>query len=181
MPDDLDLAAGGPARAGITIGRVLGVLAFVVITVWWIYVFANGSSVEHPDDFDDAAWTTEAEAVCAARQQAILDLPNAASVSTPQERADLVELATAELDQMVRELAALGPPATSKGAEIVPQWLADYEIYLQDRRNWTEVLRTGDDPPFLISGNADGVRVTDLLGTFAEVNEMRSCAPAGDA
>ena len=72
---------------------MLGVLAFVVITVWWIYVFANGSSVEHPDDFDDAAWTTEAEAVCAARQQAILDLPNAASVSSPQERADLVPLA----------------------------------------------------------------------------------------
>ena len=91
-----------------------------------------------------------------------------------------MDLATAELDRMLRELDALGLPATDKGAEIVPRWLTDYELYLQDRRDWAAVLRTGDDPPFLVSGTADGVRVTDLLTTFAEVNEMPSCAPSGD-
>ena len=181
MSDDRDLTAlDEDPKVGVTIGRVLGVIVFIGIAVWWIYVFANGSSVEHPDDFEDDTWTASAEALCAARQQAILDLPNAATVSSPPERADLVELATAELDRMVRQLDALGPPATAKGAEIVPQWLADYELYLQDRRNWTEVLRTGDDPPFLVSANAAGARVTDVLTTFAEVNDMASCGPSGD-
>jgi hypothetical protein len=181
MPDDLDLTAlDDEPKVGVTVWRVLGVLAFIAIAVWWIYVFANGSSVDHPDEFADDDWTARAEAVCAARQQAILDLPNAATVSSPEERADLVERATAELEQMVRELDALGPPATTKGAEIVPQWLADYELYLQDRRDWTEILRSGDDPPFLVSANANGARVTDVLTTFAEVNDMANCGPSGD-
>ena len=167
-------------KTGVTLGRVLGVIAFIAITIWWIYVFANGSSVEHPDDFEDASWTADAELICEARQQAILDLPTATSAATPQARADLVDLATAELGRMLREIDALGLPATDKGAQIVPRWLTDYELYLQDRRNWAAVLRTGDDPPFLVSGTADGVRVTDLLTTFAEVNEMPSCAPSGD-
>ena len=33
----------------------------------------------------------------------------------------------------------------------------------------SDILATGDDPPFLISGNDDGARITDLLTTFAEV------------
>ena len=181
MSDDLDLrSAPDQPGAGITIGRVLGVMAFLAIAAWWIYVFANGSSVEHPDDFDDAAWTARAETVCAAAQQAILDLPNAATVSSPEERAELIEPATVELERMLRELDALGPPATELGAEIVPQWLADYQLYLQDRRDWAAILRSGEDPPFLVSGTDEGVRVTDLLRTFAEVNQMPSCAPSGD-
>ena len=176
---DHDASTDEPV-SGVTVGRVLGVVAFLVIAAWWIYVFANGSSVDHPDDFGDEAWTSRAEAICEARQQAILDLPNAASAESPQARADLVELGTAELELMLRELEALGPPSSELGAEIVPQWLDDYELYLNDRRAWTAILRTGDDPPFLLSGTDEGVRVTDLLTTFAEVNRMESCAPSGD-
>ena len=62
----------------------------------------------------------------------------------------------------------------------MPKWLDDWELYLQDRRDWSDILLTGDDPPFLISGNDQQVRVTDLLTTYAEVNDMPSCGPAGD-
>lgn len=165
---------------GFTFTRALTVLVVLAMIIFWIYVFANGSSVDHPDEFADESWTTAAEALCAERQAAIEALPNATTAESPQERAELVALGTAEIERMVQELADLGPPSDPKGAETVPQWLSDYEIYLQDRRDWTDILRTGDDPPFLLSGTDQGVRVTDVLGTYAEVNEMPSCSPSLD-
>ena len=55
MTNDLDREPStDEPGAGITVWRILGIAAFLVIAAWWIYVFANGSSVDHPDDFDDA-------------------------------------------------------------------------------------------------------------------------------
>ena len=164
----------------MSVGRVLGILVFLALIVFWIYVFANRSSVAHPDEFDDPTWLAAAESVCAERQAAIAELPNAASVSGAVERGELVALGTLELEDMVEDLHELGLPTDTQGAETVPKWLADYEIFLQDRRDWSDILLTGEDPPFLISGNANEVRVTDQLRTFAEVNDMPSCAPSGD-
>ena len=160
--------------------RGLGVLAALVFLGFWIYVFANGSSIPHPDEFDDPSFVEAAESLCAERQQAIIELGTPAAVENPQERAVLLRAATAELRQMVSELDALGEPADPIGASGVPMWLSDYEIYLQDRDNYAELLEAGEDPAFIISGNAQGVRVTDLLTTFAVVNNMESCGPSGD-
>ena len=170
----------GPTGWRWRLPRALGILAFLVIATFWIYVFANGSSVPHPDEFDDPTFIEAAESLCAERQQAIADLGTPAAVENPQERAVLLRAATVELRQMVAELADLPDPIDPKGASGVPMWLADYEIYLQDRDNYAELLEAGEDPAFVISGNAQGVRVTDLLTTFAEVNDMRSCGPSGD-
>ena len=164
----------------MSIGRVLGIVAFLALIIFWIYVFANRSSVAHPDEFDDPTWLTAAEALCSERQAAIAELPNAASVSGAVERGELVALGTIQLEAMIDELHELGLPSDAKGAETVPKWLDDWELYLQDRRDWSDILLTGDDPPFLISGNDQQVRVTDLLTTYAEVNDMPSCGPAGD-
>lgn len=164
----------------MSFGRILGIVAFLALIIFWIWVFANRGSIAHPDEFDDPAWINAAEAACAVRQAAIEELPNAASVDGAVQRGELVALGTIQLEGMVQDLYELGLPSNAKGAETVPQWLDDYELFLQDRRNWSDILLTGEDPPFLISGNAQGVRVTDLLTTFAEVNEMPSCAPSGD-
>lgn len=161
--------------------RALGVAVVLALCVFWIWAFANRGSIAHPDEFADTDWRASAEAVCVVRQDAIAALPNPVSVDTPEERGRLVAIATVELEEMIEGLHQLGLPNDPQGADTVPRWLADYELYLQDRRDWTEILLTGEDPPFLISGNADGVRVTDLLDTFAQVNEMPSCAPSPDA
>jgi len=158
----------------------LGVAAFLAMAIFWIYAFQNGGSIAHPDEFDDPAFIEQAEAWCAERQAAIAAIPNGATAEDARERSQLVRLGTVELEAMVTGLAELGLPSDPKGAETVPLWLADYEIYLNDRRVYADILATGDDPPFLISGNASGDRVTDGLTTFAEVNNMRSCGPSGD-
>lgn len=169
-----------PAGWRWTFPRALGVVAFLAMAVFWIWAFANRDSIAHPDTFDDPVFTEAAETVCAARQAAIAELPLATTVVDPEERSRLLDQGTEQLVLMIEDLRLLTPPTDPIGAAGVDQWLDDYGLYIQDRRTYADVLATGDDPPFLISGNDQGVRVTDMLGTFAEVNEMASCAPSGD-
>lgn len=161
--------------------RVLGIAAFLIIAIFWIWAFANRDSIPHPDEFDDASFVSAAEAICAPRQAEIASYVNPTTLDRPEERAELVQAGTEQLEQMIAELKALPLPADAQAAATIPRWIADYELYLQDRRDWTEDLFAGEDTPFTISGNEDGVRVTDLVQTFAEVNGMDSCAPSQDA
>ncbi len=163
-----------------TLPRVVGASVFLGLAVFWIWVFANRGSIAHPDEFDDPAFAETAEAVCLPYQQRISELKNPTLVETPEERAVLLDQATAELTAMIDELETLSAPADPKGAAAFPRWIADYRIYLDDRTVWGAVLATGDDPPFVVSGNEDGVRVTNRLNTWAEVNLMESCAPSQD-
>ena len=161
--------------------RWLGVGAFLVLVVFWIWVFANRGSIAHNDEFNDPTFSAAAEAICSKRQAAIAEIPLATAAKDAIERGQLLERGTAELELMVAELNDLDPPASVEGAAGVEAWLTDYEIYLDDRRRYADILATGEDPPFLISPSAtQNVRVTDLLGTFAEVNRMDNCAPSGD-
>jgi len=155
-------------------------LAFLGMVVFWIWVFANRGSIAHPDEFDDPAYAEAAEAICAPRQAAIAELPLPTAASGPLDRAVTVAQATEELDRMVAELTALPLPTDPKGAEGVGRWLEDYEVFLNDRRDWAKVLSEGRDEIFLVSEAEEGGRVTNLLRTFAEVNRMDSCAPSPD-
>ena len=175
--DDNDVL---PSGWRLTLPRALGIAAFLAMAIFWIYAFANTNSIAHPDEFDDPVFSEAAESICAERQANIEALPLATVVENPVERADLIDLGTEQLELMVAEVAALDPPTVQQGADGVAAWLVDYELYLSDRNRYSALLRTGEDPAFTISGTADGVRVTDLLNTFAEVNNMRSCAPSGD-
>ena len=167
-----------------SIPRFIGFTAFLVIIVFWIWVFANRNSIAHPDEFDDPVFSDAAEAVCAPRQAAIAELQHPSAASGPEERSISVAQGTAELEQMLEELAALPLPTDPQGANGVGRWLEDYELFLDDRRAWAELLAEGRDEIFLVSGTdtptGEGVRVTNLLRTFAEVNNMASCAPSPD-
>lgn len=175
--DSLDIAPKGWRHS---VPRYIGVGVFLALVSFWVWAFANRDSIAHPDEFDDPVFIQAAEAVCAPRQANIGELPLATAAENAVERGELLELGTAQLELMVAELRTLPLPTDPKGATGVPQWLDDYDLFLNDRRVYADVLATGEDPAFLISGNAQGVRVTDLLTTYAEVNMMDSCAPSGD-
>ncbi len=160
--------------------RFLGFAVFLFLVVFWIWAFANRDSIAHPDTFDDPVFVEAAESLCSVRQANIAELPLAGAVENAVERGEVLDLATDQLELMVAELAQIALPTDPKGAAGVPQWLTDYDLFLNDRRVYADILVTGEDPKFLISANDQGVRVTDLLTTFAEVNEMPSCAPSGD-
>lgn len=170
-----------PAGFRFTFLRALGLLAFLAMALFWIWAFANRDSIAHPDTFDDPVFTQAAESVCSRYQANIAEFPLATAAEGPAERADLIRQGTAELEAMVAELRTLALPTDAKGNAAVPLWLGDWDLYLSDRATYTETLAAGNDDPFLLSLNANGARVTDALGTFAEVNTMASCSPSGDA
>lgn len=179
--DDVPFDDVAPRGWRHAIPRVLGMAVFLILIVFWIWVFANRDTIPHNDEFNDPTYSEAAEAVCAKRQAAIAELPLATAAENAIERGDLLELGTVELELMVAELGQIAPPSNAQGADGVDKWLTDYEVYLEDRRVYRDILATGDDPPFLISPSTfQDVRVTDLLSTFAEVNAMDSCAPSGD-
>jgi len=197
-----DVDGRGDADAGdppTSIWRYLGVAGFLLMVLFWVWVFWRANAgVPHPDELDVPAseaaadvqaatpdqraalnYLQESEAVCAIAQADIAELPFAAGVEDFAERANILDAATQRLDLMVNDLSAVAKPTKDAEAFIAGEWIKDYNQFLNDRRAYANVLRSGEDPPFEISAR-DGRRVTDYIVNFAEVNEMYSCVPPGD-
>jgi len=94
------------------------------------------------------------------------------------ERAGIVDEATAIVETMLDDVVAV-PPDDGKGRAIVPQWEADYRTYLENRREFTALLRSGENEPFRETA-VDGIPISEKLEQFASDNEMPSCAPPRD-
>lgn len=182
------------------VGRALGAAAFVLMAVMWTLLFIRGRGVAHPDEMnfpnpDDRVavaeatdeelaalqFVTEADAICADTQAFIATLPSAAGADTTDERAELVEIGTARLEEMIQDLNRIDLPLEAKERSIAAEWLVDYDRFLDDRWAYAERLRSGDDGPFTVSAKAgEGRRLSDYVVNFAEVNTMWNCVPPGD-
>jgi len=164
------------------LGRVVIAVVMSAILAMWIYGFFFASR-EGINSVNDSEWERKSEAICAsAKQERIkltdLSLVKDAGPDALLKRADIVDKATAILATMVEQIAAL-PVANSKGAAIVPMWLADYRIYIADRYDYTDLLRSGVNEPFAES-IADGIPLSEKLATFATENRLLSCKPPID-
>lgn len=148
----------------------------------WIYALFFASK-EVVNRVEDEQWRHQSDEICLVakhERESLIDLrlvgesgPNALA-----ERADLVDLATDSLENMIGSIAAL-PVADAKGAAIVPLWLADYRIYIADRRSYTDQLRKGVNLPFAES-QVDHLPLSEKLSTFAADNHLTSCKPPVD-
>jgi hypothetical protein len=164
------------ARAAL----VVGLLAFSAFWTWALF-FASKEPVNR---IDDRAWAARAEEICAAADEQRVALADFRTMrdATPQmvrERADIVDDATAILEQMLDDVVA-DPPDDAKGRAVVPLWEDDYRTYLADRRAFTAELRaTGENVAFYESAMG-GIPISEKLETFAADNHMASCAPPRD-
>lgn len=183
----------------ITALRALGVAAFLAMAAFWIWAFAfRGIGTDHPDELNlpasseaadlEAAspdqlaalrYLNESETICAEAQSRISELPFAAGAESFTVRAGIIDDATVILQEMVNDLGRVDKPTEANENFIATEWVKDYNQFLDDRRGYSDILRSGDDPPFEISAR-DGRRVTDYIVNFAEVNRMLSCIPPGD-
>jgi hypothetical protein len=160
----------------VVLVAVAGLVAF-----WaWALFFA---SKEAANKIDDRAWAERAERICANAQAQRAELTDARRLDPDDpamlaERAAIVDEATAIVETMLDNVVAV-PPVDDKGRAIVPQWEADYRTYLENRREFTDVLRTGENEPFRETA-VDGIPVSEKLEQFASDNEMPSCAPPRD-
>ena len=162
-----------PNTRRFTLLRVLFVVGFLAFASFWFWALflIDKTAV---NKFEDRAWAENAEEVCAPVKRAVrlLDLEANADL---QVRADLVVQSTDLLAAMIDELES-DLPDDPKGAAIVPDWIADWRTLLQNRYDYADRLRAGDEVPFTETP-VQGVPITERIETFAGDNEMDSCAP----
>lgn len=149
---------------------LVGFAGFVAFWFWALFLIDKTAV----NKFEDRAWAENAEEVCAPVKQAVrrLDLESTADL---EGRADLVVRSTDMFAAMLDELES-DLPDDPKGAAIVPDWIADWRTLLQNRYDYADELRAGNEVPFTETA-VQGVPITERLETFAGDNEMDSCAP----
>lgn len=171
---------GGKPAAWKRYGLLVLVLAFAAFWAWALF-FASKEAVNR---VGDRAWAARAEQICAAAQVEREALADYTRIDRPtpeliRQRAELVDAATDMADAMLVEVLA-ELPTDAKGADIVPEWGADYRVYLADRRAYADELRgSGENLAFYETGR-DGIPLSEKVATFAGDNEMPSCAPPRD-
>jgi len=165
------------------LARVIITIACAGIFAMWVYAFGFASR-ESINRIGDDAWKARAEAHCQKAEDerfALQDLtkmdPN--DPAALKKKADLVEIATNSLEQAINRIAA-DSPSDEKGKALVPMWIADYRIYIQNRRDFIDTLRTATRRPFLAETEIDGVPVSEKIGKFARENDMKTCQPPYD-
>jgi hypothetical protein len=94
------------------------------------------------------------------------------------ERAALIDRATDTIESFVKEFRDR-LPTDAKGRELVGLWLNDYEIYIADRREFSNNLRAGINEQFAETP-IDGLPISEKIATFAADNEMSFCKPPID-
>ncbi len=149
----------------------------------WFYAFVFASR-ESINRIGDEQWMSRSEAVCAAARTELQTLARPISIDPTDTaalaiKAGIVDAATDVLERAVERLSA-DEPADDKGRGIVPLWLADWRVYLEDRRNFADALRTADRHPYFAETEVEGVPVSERVGKFARENDMRSCQPPTD-
>jgi hypothetical protein len=171
-----------PKGLGRRIAQILIISSLVFIGAMWFYAFVFASK-ESINKIKDEQWAQRSQIRCEqaiAERYALMDLDKVdkkdpASLAI---RADLVDKATDALERMVDDLAA-DTPSDPKGQALVPMWIADYRIYLEDRRDYVDEMRQGRLPIFAET-QVDRVPVSERIGKFARENRMRACQPPID-
>jgi len=158
------------------------VVLLTLIGAMWVFALFFASK-EVVNEIADRAWTERAEIICkeaATDRIALADFRplTDAGADALLERAQIVDLATDTLDDMLIKLEAT-KPTDAKGQAIIPLWISDYRKYIIDRRAYAEQLRLGTNVPFGES-IVMGIPLSEKLSTFAADNYMKSCKPPMD-
>ena len=160
-------------KSGITPFKVLfpiGAVLFIAFWTWALF-FASKESVNR---IEDRAWAERAETICAPVKAELKRLETLADPDI-QVRADLVDQSTDLLSEMLDDIMVT-PPSDEKGQAIVPDWITDYRTLLQDRYNYAERLRAGNNVPFTETP-VRNVPITERIDKFTIDNQMLSCSP----
>lgn len=168
------------ARRRVNLWRGAGVATMLLIALFWFWIFSGAPRRQNPDFLDDRAWVERAEDTCTATMEGIdaRGEGSEGSERTREQRADEIDASSADLRAMLAALADPPPTATSD-REVVEQWVADWNTHLSDRDRYADAIRTDPGARF-ITTEKFGDQIETVIETFADVNEMPACGPAGD-
>jgi len=168
-----------PMRTAV---RALLISVSLIIAAFWVWAlfFPPKESVAK---LEDSAWTARAEQICRDANLARVDLADSRRIDDVgpgalSERAGLIDRATDIVELMVDDVIAIEPSGPND-VELVSRWSDYYRILIADRRDYTEVLRAGDNPPFP-EAMVDGAPVSEYINDFTVANRMKACSSPAD-
>ncbi|MBK5223414.1 MAG: hypothetical protein JJE52_11170 [Acidimicrobiia bacterium] len=172
-----------PTRSWRRPSTIAAIVLFAALAAFWVWIFVyqlqNKGEEDMLDRLDDLSWTAEADDTCRAYTERIAALPPAFESATASERADVIDVATDEVERMLADLRELTPVGDTNDARITAAWLDDYHQFLQDRRTFADALRVDPRARFLVTEKY-GSHITKPIDRFARVNEMEACMSPGD-
>jgi hypothetical protein len=155
-------------------------LAVIVLglTAMWIYALFFASQANR-NRIADHAWAQRNEQICVRYRNAILALPQAHEAKNPSDRAVVLDQANVIVDAMVAELKTNAATGSDRELTYVRFWLDDYSAFAQNRHDYADQLRTGQDARFAVK-LVNGEPVNNRIDAFALANVMPSCKDPGD-
>ena len=156
-----------------------GIGFFMLMALFWIAIFSGVFNHRNPDKLYDESWVAKAEKICAPAATTIKNLPNASTSKTPADRSELLNRGTAALEPMIAELRARPAPDRASDRTVVNGYLADWKIYLQDRRNFAQALLS-DAHAQPLETEVHGGWVSDAIDAMANANDIPDCATPDD-
>jgi hypothetical protein len=160
------------------ITRAFLISVCVLIAVMWVYAFGFAPR-ESFNKINDEAWQTRAQTHCKKAEDQRFSLQDLTPMKADDPaalatKANLVEQATDTLEAAIN-LIASDTPSDAKGQELVPRWIADYRIYIADRRAFIVDLRNAKTRPYFAETEVEGVPVSERISKFARENNMKTC------
>jgi len=162
--------------------RVLLTVISLSIAVFWIWAlfFPPKQAVAR---LEDEAWVARAIPICESANIARNELADTRRIEDVgagalDERADLIDRATAIVSAMVDDLEAVTPTGPDD-ARLLATWIGYYRQLIVDRLDYTDVLRTGENPPFPET-TIDGSPISEYINDFTVANRMKPCSSPAD-
>lgn len=160
---------------------MLAVVCLTIAVFWiWALFFPPKESVAK---LSDIAWTERADSICRDANLARNELADPRRLDDVGEgaldqRADLIDRATDIVEQMLVDVSSVAPSGPDDAA-LLGTWLEYYRILIADRRDYTVVLRSGDNPPFP-EAMIEGAPVSEYINDFTVANRMKACSSPAD-
>ncbi|HUW02399.1 MAG TPA: hypothetical protein VMW08_08620 [Acidimicrobiales bacterium] len=164
----------------------VAVIVVALLAMWGyvVYLAFFVGRADSPDKIDEPAFVSEAETRCAEALSIVETLPlPETQVGDPTGRADTIEAATAEFDDMVGDLRVLTDRLVvdPESARIVGLWLNDWDTVVADRFDYATRLRVDPEARLLVTPGPNGRQVSLQVDEFAGTNDMPSCKHPLDA
>ena len=158
--------------------RVLLTAICVLIAGMWVYAYGFAPR-ESFNKIYDTAWQARSQAHCKKAENIRFSFEDLTPMRADdplalKAKAKVVKAATDALENAINLIAA-DIPSDAKGQELVPAWIADYRLYISDRRAFETALQTATTRPFFAESEIEGVPVSERISKFARENDMKTC------
>jgi hypothetical protein len=172
--NDSSLETFDDERIGWTVQRMLALLVVIPLFAFWIWAFSPWAPSHKADGISDKTFLTHAKASCGTMQAALNNLPRAMDTTTATARADVIAESAAPLDAMIADLRNAATSLQGRDAQLVGEWLDDWQTYAGDRQAYAVKLRTDARALFTVTQRGDG-QITKTMDGFSRVNDLANC------